>query len=68
MSLQDEMLTFRAKNNVSQRKAAELAGITLQTWYSVEKGHQNPSSITERKIRLVMGGVNESINQPDKAV
>lgn len=65
MSLQSEMLDFRARRNLSQEKSAILAGITKQTWYSVEKGQQTPSRLTERKIRNVIGKEedNESISK-----
>ena len=54
MSIQDEMMRFRANNNLSQEKAAKMANITLQTWNQVELGRQNPSRMTEAKIRLVI--------------
>ena len=62
MELKEEMLNFRAKNNLSQRKAADRAQITNQTWYAVENGYQNPSKMTEMKIRRVLAGeiVNKS--------
>lgn len=56
MALKEKMLEYRAKNNLSQRKAAAAAGITLQTWYSVENGYQTPSKLTEKKILLVIDG------------
>lgn len=49
--LKDEMLEFRAKYSLSQEKAAKMAKITLQTWNQVERGIQNPSRVTEAKIR-----------------
>ena len=61
MDLKEEMLNFRAKNNLSQRRAAERAQITNQTWYAVENGYQNPSKMTEMKIRKVIAG--DTINQ-----
>lgn len=56
MELKEKMLDYRARNNISQRKAAAAAGITLQTWYSVENGYQKPSKMTEKKILLSMDG------------
>ena len=56
MALREKMLEYRAKHNLSQRKAAAAAGITLQTWYSVENGYQTPSKLTEKKILLVIDG------------
>lgn len=52
--IREEMLRFRAKHNLSQPKCAKLAGITVQTWNQVELGQQNPSRLTEAKIRLAM--------------
>ena len=54
MSLQDEMVQYRARNKMSQTEFAEKVGVTLQTINSVENGHQTPSKVTEAKIRLVL--------------
>ena len=54
MSLQEEMIRYRAKNSMSQAEFAKRCGVTLQTINSVEKGHQNPSRLTEAKIRIAM--------------
>lgn len=53
-NLQEQMLKFRAKNRLSQRESANRSGVSLQTWYSIEKGYQTPSKITETKIRLLI--------------
>lgn len=66
MDLKEEMLEFRAKHNLSQRKAADMARITSQTWYSVEKGYQNPSALTEHKIRRAM--LDATVNQPNQTL
>lgn len=52
----DDMITYRAKNNLSQRKLAKECNVTLQTINQIEQGQQSPSNITRRKIRLVIGG------------
>lgn len=52
--LTEDMLKYRAIKRMSQRSAADAAGISLQTWYSIEKGYQTPSKITETKIRLLI--------------
>lgn len=67
MALKDEMLDFRARNNYSQRKAAELAHITCMTWGNVERGIQSPSKMTEKKIRNIFNerSANESISITD---
>lgn len=53
MNLADEMLMYRAANDLSQKESAERAGITLQTWTQIERGLQSPSRVTEAKIRLL---------------
>lgn len=45
------MLDYRAKEDLSQTAAAEKAGISYQTWNSVENGKQIPTKLTEFKIR-----------------
>ena len=62
MALQDAMARYRAERNIGQAEAAKDAGISLQTWCNVERGHQNPSRLTEAKIRLLLekGGKHES--------
>lgn len=49
--LKKVMLDYRASNNLSQGTAAEKAGVSYQTWNSVENGSQKPSRLTEAKIR-----------------
>lgn len=54
MSLQEEMIRYRAKENISQTELARRCGVTLQTINSVENGNQNPSKVTEAKIRMIL--------------
>ena len=54
MTLQEEMIRYRAKHRMSLREFAEEAGLSLQTVHYVERGLQNPLPITEQKIRLVL--------------
>ena len=49
--LEKVMLDYRASNNLSQGAAAEQAGISYQTWNSIENGKQKPTQLTETKIR-----------------
>lgn len=64
--LEKIMLDYRAKKNLSQTAAAEQAGISYQTWCSIENGNQKPSRLTEAKIRnLCERSENESINNAD---
>lgn len=55
MSLQNDMLVFRAQQRMSQTELAKAVGVSLQTINSIENGHQSPSKLTEQKIRLVIG-------------
>lgn len=55
MTLQEEMLSYRAKEKISQHELARRVGVTVQTINSVENGLQKPSKLTETKIRLVIG-------------
>lgn len=49
--LEKIMLDYRARENLSQTAAAEKAGVSYQTWNSVENGKQTPTRLTESKIR-----------------
>jgi DNA-binding transcriptional regulator YiaG len=61
MTLQEEMIQFRARNNLSQKRFAELCNISIVTLNNVERGVQKPSTLTEAKIRMVIKG--EGINE-----
>ena len=54
MSLADDMLRYRAKNNVSQEKLAEMCGCSKMTINSIENGNTAITKLTETKIRLVI--------------
>lgn len=54
--LQDKMLAYRAKENISQGELAARCGLTLATVNSIENGRQSPSRLTETKIRLIVDG------------
>lgn len=58
MSLQDRMIEYRAKEQISQTELAKRVGVTVQTINSVENGNQEPSKITRAKIELVIGKEN----------
>lgn len=53
-TLQEEMILYRAKHNISQTELAERCGVTLQTINSIENGKQNPSKLTLAKIKNVV--------------
>lgn len=59
MTLQEEMLAYRATHNIGQRELARRTRLTLQTIHNVEAGKQNPSKLTETKIRMVVEGRTE---------
>lgn len=55
MTLQERMIEYRAKNDITQRQLAEKIGVSVQTINSVENGTQTPSKITQAKIELLVG-------------
>lgn len=55
MTLQERMIEYRAKNDITQRELAEKIGVSVQTINSVENGTQTPSKITQAKIELLVG-------------
>lgn len=54
MTLAEEMIRYRAKHNISQAKLGELCGISVMTINYVERGLQEPTPLTEAKIRLII--------------
>lgn len=56
MKLADDMIVYRAQNRINQTELAKRCGVSTQTICNVENGVQNPSKLTEAKIRLVIGG------------
>lgn len=59
-ALKQRMIDFRARNDMTQRECAERCGVSLQTWYSIEKGHQTPSRLTEGKINILINGTSQA--------
>ena len=55
MSLQERMIEYRAKHNLSQKELGDLCGVSMQTINSVENDIQEPSKLTVAKIELVVG-------------
>ena len=53
MTLQEQMVRYRAANDLTQEKAAERAGIGVVTWRNAERGEQPIAKLTEAKIRLL---------------
>lgn len=62
MTLQEQIIRYRAKNNLSQKEFGALIGLTKQTISGIENG-KSASKLTEEKIRLLVGGSNDNINQ-----
>lgn len=56
MTLIEKMVVYRAKERISQGELAKRCGVSLQTINSIETGQQEPSRVTEQKIRLVVEG------------
>lgn len=56
MTLQDEIVEYRAKHNISMQEFADRCKISLQTAMYVERGLQKPSRLTTKKIMLVLKG------------
>ena len=58
-SLSEQILTYRAKHDLSGAMFCKKCNITLQTLYAIENCKQNPSKMTLRKILNVIesGGV-----------
>lgn len=48
--LRSKIITYRAKNNLTQKRFAKICKLTTQTICNVENGNQNPSRLTKAKI------------------
>lgn len=53
-ALSEQILTYRAKHNLSGAMFCKKCNITLQTLYAIENCKQNPSKMTLRKILNVI--------------
>ncbi len=56
MTLGEQIIRYRAQHNLTMREMAERVGVSLQTIMMIEHGMQNPSRLTEEKIKLVLEG------------
>ena len=56
VNLSQEILMYRAKNNISQAEMANRCRVTKQTIFNIEHELQDPTKLTETKIRLVLSG------------
>lgn len=53
-SLEERMIEYRAKENISQAELAKRCNVTVQTINAVENCIQKPSNVTRMKIELVI--------------
>lgn len=53
MELSEKMVEYRAKHNLTQKKLAELCGITVQTVVKAEQG-KPLTRLTKKKIELAI--------------
>ena len=53
-TLSERMIEYRARERISQGELAKRCGLSLQTINSIENELQEPSKVTEAKIKLVI--------------
>lgn len=58
MTLQEQMIQYRAKERITQQQLADRCGLSKQFIHLVESGQKNPSKLSLTKIRLVIGNEN----------
>lgn len=54
MTIAEKILAYRAENNLSMQKFAELCNVSMQTIYNIEKRNTKPSRFTLAKIKKVL--------------
>ena len=52
--LKDKIITFRAKNNLSQGDLANLCKVNVMTINNIETGKRKPSRLTRAKIEMII--------------
>ena len=52
--LREKILDYRAEHDISMLEFAKMCNVTQQTIHNIEKGVQEPSRLTERKILNVI--------------
>ena len=55
VKLGQEILMYRAKHNISQTEMANRCNVTKQTIFNIEHEIQDPTALTQAKIRMVIG-------------
>lgn len=63
MTLQEKIVRYRARHNLTQRQFGELIGVTKQTVYGIENGLQDPSKMTMMRIDILFEKENEQNNE-----
>lgn len=58
MKLKDAVLTYRARNNMTQNDFAQKVGLSRSTIARFESGKYNPTPLTEAKIKIIIEGEN----------
>ena len=63
MTLAERMARYRSKELITQSELSKRCGVSLQTIYSIEKGLQEPSLLTNAKIERIIGEDTDANNQ-----
>lgn len=61
MTLQEQMVLYRAKERITQAELAKRCGLSRITIGCIENGTQNPTQKTRMQILLVIGGTSSDI-------
>lgn len=61
MTLQEQMLLYRAKERITQAELAKRCGLSKITICCIENGTQTPTKKTRMQILLVIGGTSSDI-------
>lgn len=54
MKLSQEILKYRALHNISQQEMANRCRVTKQTIFNIEHEIQDPTELTQMKIKMVL--------------
>lgn len=54
MKLSHEILKYRAVHNISQQEMANRCRVTKQTIFNIEHEIQDPTELTQMKIKMVL--------------
>lgn len=55
VKLGQEILMYRAQHNISQTEMANRCKVTKQTIFNIEHEIQDPTALTQAKIRMIIG-------------